>query len=98
MFHSYGLDTENELKMLRVLHQANAQHPVDIVANFCGAHSVPKGMTAAEATRDVIEKQLPAVLASKERGEISPELMDVFCEKGVFETEVCVATEEIENC
>lgn len=39
----YGLETETEIKMLRVLHKANAKHPMDIVSNFCGGHSVPKG-------------------------------------------------------
>lgn len=39
----YGLETETELKMLRVLHKANVVHEIDIVSNFCGGHSVPKG-------------------------------------------------------
>jgi imidazolonepropionase len=39
----YGLETETELKMLRVLHRANKSHDMDIVSNFCGGHSVPKG-------------------------------------------------------
>ncbi len=39
----YGLETETELKMLRVLHRANQMHPIDIFSNYCGGHSVPKG-------------------------------------------------------
>ena len=38
----YGLETETELKMLRVITRAQTQHPVEIVSTFCGAHSVPK--------------------------------------------------------
>ncbi len=74
---------ETEIKMLRVLHEST--HPVAIVATFLGAHSVPAGKTLAEATADVIERQLPAVIDLKRRGEISPECIDVFYGKGVFE-------------
>lgn len=39
---------------------------------------------AEAATEDIITKQLPAIAAAKARGEISPELIDVFCEKVPF--------------
>jgi len=83
----YGLETATEVKMLRVLEKARPKCPIEISSTFCGAHSVPKGSTAAEATIDVIEKQLPAVLKLKEEGEMNVENIDVFCEKGVFEVE-----------
>jgi len=94
----YGLDTETELKMLRVIERASRRHAVEVVATFCGAHSVPKGMTAAQATEDVIHKQLPAIMAAKAGsgcesdkecagGLKTLEFIDVFCEKGVFELE-----------
>lgn len=38
----YGLDTENELKMLRVLERARKEVPIEISSTFCGAHAVPK--------------------------------------------------------
>ena len=41
-------------------------------------------MTAEEATRDVIEKQLSEVRRLNELGELHVENIDVFCEKGVF--------------
>ncbi len=81
----YGLEAATELKMLRVLHAANAQHPVDIVSNFCGAHSVPRGSTAAEAARDIVERQIPQLVEQRGLGDISPSLIDVFMEKGVFD-------------
>jgi imidazolonepropionase len=83
----YGLDLDTELKMLRVLRRARDECPIEIVANYCGAHSVPQGSTAAEATRRIIDEYLPAIIQSKQRGEIDVEFMDVFCEKGVFELE-----------
>uniref|UniRef100_K3WGI1 Probable imidazolonepropionase n=1 Tax=Globisporangium ultimum (strain ATCC 200006 / CBS 805.95 / DAOM BR144) TaxID=431595 RepID=K3WGI1_GLOUD len=79
----YGLETATELKMLRVLH--NAKHPVEIVSNYLGGHSVPEGMTAAAATDDIVNNQIPAVVQAIKDGTISPEFIDVFCEKGVFE-------------
>ena len=38
----YGLDTETEVKMLRVLEKAARRLPIEISGTFCGAHSVPK--------------------------------------------------------
>jgi len=83
----YGLDLKNEVKLLKVLHQAKLSHPIEVVGNYCGAHSVPSGSTAKEATKDIIENQLPEIKRLKDAGEISPELIDVFCEKNVFEIE-----------
>ena len=38
----YGLDVQNEVKMLRVLEKAKKELPIEISSTFCGAHSVPK--------------------------------------------------------
>ncbi|KAF0689400.1 Aste57867_19162 [Aphanomyces stellatus] len=81
----YGLDTETELKMLKVIETAAKSHPIGIVATYLGGHSVPDGMTAAEATVDIVQKQIPALIDAKKAGEINPYFIDVFCEKGVFE-------------
>lgn len=77
----YGLDTENELKMLRVIGRVAQDSPLDIVATFLGAHAVP-----AEYKNDpdafielIIDKMLPEV---KRQGIAS--FCDVFCETGVF--------------
>ncbi len=37
------------------------QRQLTIVSNFCGAHAIPKGKTEEEQTKDIIEKQIPAV-------------------------------------
>ena len=83
----YGLDAQTELKMLRVIEKAKSLQPIDISSTYCGAHSVPKGMSEATATVDVLECQIPAVIDAIKSGEISVDSIDVFCEKGVFETE-----------
>jgi len=81
----YGLERETEMKMLRVLEKARSLVPVEISSTFCGAHSVPKGSNAEQATKDVIENQLKAVLDANASGELNVENIDVFVEKGVFE-------------
>lgn len=83
----YGLDTHNEIKMLRVLEKAKKNLPMEISSTFCGAHSVPKGMSSDEATKDVIENQIPEVVKLNKTGELGVENIDVFCEKGVFNVE-----------
>merc|ERR1719483_2776 len=83
----YGLDTETEVKMLRVLKQAKSKVKIEISPTFCGAHSVPKGGTQQQAVVDVIDTQLPTVMKEAESGTLDVENIDVFCEKGVFEIE-----------
>jgi imidazolonepropionase len=37
----YGLDFENEIKILRVIHFLNEKYPIDIIPTFLGAHAIP---------------------------------------------------------
>ncbi len=77
----YGLDTVNELKMLRVIGRIAEQTPLDVVATFLGAHAVPEAYrdNPEEFVAMVTEEMLPAV---KEQG--IAKYCDVFCEEGVF--------------
>lgn len=85
----YGLDAENELKMLTAIEVAKHKYAnsLTIVSTFCGAHAIPKGKTEEEQTADVIEKQIPAIKEAMEKKEISPKFIDVFTEKGFFGVE-----------
>lgn len=77
----YGLDTESELKMLRVIRQVGRKTPLDVVPTFLGAHAVPedyKGRTD-DFVDVVIREMLPA---AAEQG--IARYCDVFCEEGVF--------------
>ncbi len=80
----YGLDMENELKMLRVVQRLNADHKMDIVPTFLGPHAVPEeyGGDADAFLEVVCEKMLPYVKAHK-----LAEFADIFCEEGVFDAE-----------
>ena len=77
----YGLDTENELKMLRVIGKVAADSPLDIVATFLGAHAIPEQYkTDPDAfITMIIKEMLPQV---KNQG--IARFCDVFCETGVF--------------
>ncbi|ORC77178.1 putative imidazolonepropionase [Trypanosoma theileri] len=81
----YGLDRDSELKMLRVLKSAGDAGPQTIAATFCGGHAVPAGSTAPAAVQDVVNVQLPAVLAERAAGLNDVRNIDVFCETGVFD-------------
>jgi len=75
----YGLDTETELKMLRVMAQLNARQPVELVPTFLGAHEVPAEFRGRqpEYVRVVIEEMIP-------RAAPLAEWCDVFCDRGFF--------------
>ncbi|MGB8956892.1 MAG: imidazolonepropionase [Tumebacillaceae bacterium] len=80
----YGLDTDTELKQLRVAKKLNEAHPVDIVSTFMGGHAVPpeyKGREDEFVDR-IVHDMLPKVA---EEG--LAEFCDVFCEQGVFSVE-----------
>ena len=77
----YGLTTESELKLLRVIRRLSDEGPVDLVATFMGAHEIPPEYRGRrdDYVRLVVEKMIPAVAA-----EGLAEWCDVFCEDGVF--------------
>lgn len=87
----YGLDTETELKMLRVIEELDRTHAVDVVPTFLAAHAVPpefKGDT--DGYVDLICKEmLPQAWQWYETshflGKGTPFSADVFCERNAFD-------------
>ncbi|MGY5874956.1 MAG: imidazolonepropionase [Candidatus Thorarchaeota archaeon] len=80
----YGLDIDNELKMLAAIQDLREKIPMIIPATFMGAHAVPpeyKGRPD-DYVDLVINEMIPAVA-----NQGIAEFCDVFCEKGVFEVE-----------
>jgi imidazolonepropionase len=77
----YGLDTENELKMLRVIDRLACDGAQDIVATFLGAHAIPVTYkkNPERFIQHLIDDMLPAV---KTQGVARQ--CDIFCEEGVF--------------
>ncbi|KAL6727467.1 hypothetical protein Aduo_009339 [Ancylostoma duodenale] len=84
----YGLDTESELKMLRVLSRVPEETSLEISATFCGAHAVPKGSTEEEHVKLICEEMLPALEKARAAGQLKNlENIDAFCEKNVINVE-----------
>ena len=75
----YGLNVEDELKILRATQQVEKEHPIDVISTFLGAHEVPAEYRPnTDSYVDfVIDEQLPAV---KEQG--FAEFVDVFLRGG----------------
>ena len=80
----YGLNLDSELKSLKVIHEVNMDHAIDIIPTFMGAHAIP-----------VEYKNNPEGYVDLLCDVIIPEVSnqgiavynDVFCEKGYFNIE-----------
>jgi imidazolonepropionase len=85
----YGLDSENELKMLEAIRSLDESHPVDLVPTFLGAHAIPAEFRgdADRYTNLLVEEMLPALRAEGYLSPESPIFCDVFCEEGAFSVE-----------
>lgn len=80
----YGLCTEGELKMLRVIRRLKSVSPLLIRATFLGAHTYPEKYRDDHEgyLREIETEMLPAIAA-----EGLADYIDVFCEKGFFSPE-----------
>lgn len=80
----YGLDTDTELKQLRVMRRLQAEHPMDIATTFMGAHATPAEWKGREdAFIDFNINELMPLVARENLAEFA----DIFCEKNVFTVE-----------
>lgn len=77
----YGLNVDDELRMLRVIARLKESSPMEIRATFLGAHAVGREYAGrqSEYVDMVVEKMLPAVAA-----EGLADYVDVFCDRGFF--------------
>lgn len=80
----YGLSTEDELKMLRVIKKLKKLSPLTIKATFLGAHAVPANYKGkqTEYVDLIINEMIPAVAYEE-----LADYIDVFCDKGFFTVE-----------
>lgn len=80
----YGLTTEDELKILRVIKRIRETSPAIIRATFLGAHAVGRAFAGRqeEYVDHVCKEMIPAV--AKEH---LADFIDVFCEDGFFTPE-----------
>lgn len=76
----YGLTTADELKLLHVNRQLQAELPLTLISTFLGAHAVPPEEPREAYVARIIEEMLPqaAELAA---------FADVYCDEGYFTLE-----------
>ncbi|WP_064976439.1 imidazolonepropionase [Alistipes provencensis] len=80
----YGLSTQDELKMLRVIRRIRETSPLEVRATFLGAHAVARAYRGrqGEYVDLICNEMLPAVAA-----EGLADFVDVFCDEGFFTVE-----------
>ena len=80
----YGLDTQDELKMLRVIRRVKETTPAVIKSTFLGAHAVGRKYSGRqdEYVDLVCREMIPAVAS-----ECLADYVDVFCDEGFFTPE-----------
>ncbi len=80
----YGLTTEDELKMLKVIRRIRETTRLEVKATFLGAHAVARDYIGrqSEYVDKVCEEMIPAVAEAQ-----LAEFVDVFCDKGFFTVE-----------
>ena len=80
----YGLTTEAELKMLRVVKRIKKEYPIKVKATFLGAHALPKRFKDdKQGYLDLIINDMLPQIAKHQLAHY----VDVFCEKGYFSLE-----------
>lgn len=75
----YGLNIDDELKILRVIQRMKETSKAKIVSTFLGAHAVARGMSQADYVRLIINEMIPEV----GRQHLA-DFIDVFCDRGFF--------------
>jgi imidazolonepropionase len=80
----YGLNTEDELKMLRVIKRIKENTPLIVKSTFLGAHAFPvEFLNNKDAYVElIINEMIPQVVANE-----LADYIDVFCDKGFFTVE-----------
>ena len=77
----YGLSTEDEIKALKIIKEAQQELPLTIIPTFLGAHEIPdEYRNDPDAYVElVIKEMIPKVAEQK-----LAKFCDIFCEKDVF--------------
>lgn len=92
----YGLTTESELKMLRVIKKLKEKSNLLIKATFLGAHTYPQHYkNNHQGYIDLIKNEMLPIIAKENLADY----VDVFCEEGFFSPEetmeVCTAAKQL---
>lgn len=81
----YGLNLENELKMLRAIKKANEKTSVTLIPTFLGAHIKPKDFDGSHAEYlDYLLDEVVPIIAEEKLAARA----DIFVEEGAFDIDV----------
>ncbi|MDO4933467.1 MAG: imidazolonepropionase [Prevotella sp.] len=80
----YGLNTADELKMLRVIRRIRETAPLRVVSTFLGAHAV--GREYAGRQSDYVDLVVNEMIPAVGREQLA-DYVDVFCDEGFFTPE-----------
>lgn len=80
----YGLNFENEIKLLHGIKILDELYPIDIVPTFLGAHTFPKEFRVNHQVyiEEIINKMIPHIAKNN-----LAEFCDAFCETSAFSSE-----------
>lgn len=83
----YGLNMDGELKMLKVINEADKTLPIDLIATCLAAHIIPKDFkgTSLQYLNWITEQLLPAVSKNDLANRV-----DIFVENGAFKKEEAI--------
>ena len=80
----YGLNLDDELKMLRVIRRIKETAPLKVMATFLGAHAVGRDYAGRQA--DYVDYVVGEMIPEVGRQHLA-DFIDVFCDKGFFTPE-----------
>lgn len=90
----YGLTTEAELKMLRVIKKLKQNYPIAIKATFLGAHAIPAEYKSNRTGYiDLLLNEMLPKIAEEQLADY----IDVFCETGYFTVDETIRIMEAGN-
>jgi imidazolonepropionase len=80
----YGLTTDEEIKILRVIRRIRETTPIEVRSTFLGAHAVPEEFKKNRSRYvDLVINEMIPMVASEQLADY----IDVFCDKGFFTEE-----------
>ena len=80
----YGLNTDDEIKMLRVIRRIKETSPLKVMSTFLGAHAV--GRAYAGRQKDYVDLVVNEMIPEVGRQGLA-DFIDVFCDEGFFTPE-----------
>lgn len=84
----YGINIENELKMLRVNQRLSSESPIDLVSTFLGAHDFPPEIDRNNSTeRELYIEQLTTEIIPEVAKKGLAEFCDIYCDDGYYTVE-----------